>query len=278
MKFLKAINNNVVSALDDNGQEIVVMGKGIGFRAKEGNGIDPKLIEKVFRMENQAETNRLKSLLSSMPMEHIQVSNAIISYANQCLGNRFNQNIYITLTDHINFALYRQEQGMLFQNVLLTEVRRFYTKEYEIGEYALALIEQKLGVHLPLDEAASIALHLVNAEYDVSMSESVHTTHLIQEVLQMVEAYFGVELDEEQLYYDRFVTHLKFFAQRILRVKPLPTQDPQLNSMIVKLYPKEAQCASRIAEALQSQYHYSVSEEEISFLTLHIKRVLTPEV
>lgn len=31
MKILKVINNNVVSALDESGEEIVVMGKGVGF-------------------------------------------------------------------------------------------------------------------------------------------------------------------------------------------------------------------------------------------------------
>lgn len=33
MKILKAINNNIVSARDENGKEIVVMGRGIGLSA-----------------------------------------------------------------------------------------------------------------------------------------------------------------------------------------------------------------------------------------------------
>ena len=35
MKILKVINNNVVSACDDKGKEIVVMGKGLGFGKTE---------------------------------------------------------------------------------------------------------------------------------------------------------------------------------------------------------------------------------------------------
>ena len=40
MKILKVINNNVVSACDDKGKEIVVMGKGLGFGKKNGDILD----------------------------------------------------------------------------------------------------------------------------------------------------------------------------------------------------------------------------------------------
>ena len=37
MKITKVINNNVVSSVDNNGIEIVVMGRGIGFRKREND-------------------------------------------------------------------------------------------------------------------------------------------------------------------------------------------------------------------------------------------------
>ena len=40
MKILKIINNNVVSACDEKGKEIVVMGKGLGFGKKSGDILD----------------------------------------------------------------------------------------------------------------------------------------------------------------------------------------------------------------------------------------------
>ena len=36
MVIEKVINNNIVSAVDEEGREAVVMGRGIGFRAKPG--------------------------------------------------------------------------------------------------------------------------------------------------------------------------------------------------------------------------------------------------
>lgn len=48
MVIQKVINNNVISAYDVNQQEIVIMGKGIGFKAHTGELIDESKIEKVF--------------------------------------------------------------------------------------------------------------------------------------------------------------------------------------------------------------------------------------
>lgn len=273
MKILKSINNNIVSAYDQNGQEIVVMGRGIGYKAKDGAEIPQAMIEKIFRMDSQNATDKLKELLANLPLEHIQVSNDIIAYAKKMLGKRLNQNIYLTLTDHINFAVLRLQQGMLFQNALLLEVRRFYHEEYLIGEYALNLIEKELGVRLPADEAASVALHIVNAEYDTSIGEAVKTTNLIQAVLQVAKDSLNTRFDEQSLYYERFVTHLKFLAQRIFKSEPLTRDDPQFNAAIAQMYPKEFQCAQEISAMILEQYQHTVSNEERSYLTLHLKRI-----
>ena len=45
MVIQKVINNNVISAYDVNQQEIVIMGKGIGFKAHTGELIDESKIE-----------------------------------------------------------------------------------------------------------------------------------------------------------------------------------------------------------------------------------------
>ena len=53
MVIQKVINNNVISAYDEDHQEVVIMGKGIGFKAHTGDAIDESRIEKVFRIENE---------------------------------------------------------------------------------------------------------------------------------------------------------------------------------------------------------------------------------
>ena len=93
-----------------------------------------------------------KKLLASLPLEYIRLSTDIITYAKDSLELKLNQNVYLTLTDHIGFALNRHREGMDFNNVLYDEIRLFYPVEYSIGRYALELIEERTGYRIALWE------------------------------------------------------------------------------------------------------------------------------
>lgn len=274
MKVVKVINNNVLSVVDMDGNEMVVMGKGIGFQTKKDDLIDESRVEKIFKMDSKNSFDRLAELLKGMPMEHFHVSNEIIDYAKSTLGKRLNENIYITLTDHINFAIERYKQGMIFSNPLLWEVKKFYPSEYLIGEFAIALIARRLHVDLQVDEAASVALHIVNAEYNTAMNETMNITLLIKDVLKIVKEFMGKELDEESLYYSRFMTHLKFLSQRMFSGEMhADDENDQLTEMITSLYQEEFACSQKIGAYIKNKYGYITSKEELSYLTLHIKRM-----
>ena len=275
MKISRIINNNVVSTCDEEGREIIVMGRGVGFKAKEGSTIDEEKVEKIFRLESQNTMDKFKELLVSLPMEHVQISAEIISYAKEVLNRPINPNVYITLTDHINFALERYKQKMMFSNPLIREVRSFYHAEYLIGEYAIAMIERGLGVKLPVDEAASIALHIVNAEYDAPMGDTIKITNLIQQVLEVVREYFSIELDEQSLSYERFITHLRFLAQRVFTGEHMNLDNLEFQEVIDRLYPEEYACSQKIQALSKLQYRHQVTEEEVAYLALHIKRIRT---
>lgn len=112
MKIYKVINNNVLSAFDEKNQEVVLMGRGIGFKAKTGDIVDESRVEKVFYIENSALSRQFQELLSDMPLEHMQISSDIISYAKNECSMKLNQSIYVALTDHINYAIERYNQGI----------------------------------------------------------------------------------------------------------------------------------------------------------------------
>lgn len=273
MKIEKIINNNVVSALDSDGTEIVVMGRGIGYRVKHGMEIPKDKMEKIFRLENPGIVSKFRNLLTQMPLEHLQISTEIIDYAKNVLNRKLNQNIYLTLTDHINFSIERYQKKMMFANPLIREVKRFYREEYLVGEYAIALMENKLGIRFPADEAASIALHIVNAEYNIQMRDTIDITNLIQEVMEIIRAYFHMELDEMSLGYERLVTHLRFLAERIYCKELLDGEIPEFSDIIARTYPEEYQCSLKVREHIERVYEHYVTDEEVSYLAVHIRRV-----
>ena len=289
MVIQKVINNNVISAYDENQQEVVIMGKGIGFKAHMGDAIDESRIEKVFRIENEKLSRQFQEILENIPLEHMQLTSDIITYAKKNLNVQLNQSIYITLTDHINFAIQRQVQGIQLKNALLWEIKKFYHQEYLMGKYAIDLLNEKLGTKFSEDEAGFIALHFVNAEYGTNIRDALRfpnqmkeileindtfaMTNMIQGILELVKQEMGIEFDEESLHYERFVTHLKFLAQRLYRHELLKDEEIEFAKLMENKYPGEYECSKHIAEYIEKEYGGQISGEEIMFLAIHIKRV-----
>ena len=145
-----------------------------------------------------------------------------------------------------------------------------------MGEYAVRLIKEKLKVEFGQDEAASIALHIVNAEYDTSINNTMKITSTIREVLGIVESFIGRKLNEDSLHYTRLVTHLKFFVHRVFSDKTLSSDEAELGQLIQKMYPSEYECGRKIVDYIREKYlEHEISQDEIAYLALHVRRVRT---
>ncbi len=273
MVIERIINNNVVSALDEEGKEIVLMGSGIGFGKKRGQMCERERIEKIFRMEDESALERFKNLLSNLPLEYIEVSDDIISYAKEELGIPLNQNIYLTLTDHISFALERLKRGMVFTNALHSEIRRFYPTEYAIGLHALQLIREKTDILLPEDEAASIAQHLVNAEFNLRMQDTIQMTDAMGKMAELLLPYLPI-LEAESLEKDWLLSDLKFMAHRILRLEPRKeTGDDRLYAFMQASAPELLKAADAVAGLWEGSYGRHMTQEERLYLAVELKRI-----
>ena len=271
----KVINNNIISAYEKSGAEVIVMGRGIGFKKKQGEVVPADQISKIFRIKSRTLTEQFKELLANMPLERVRISDEIISHAKDHLKLKLNQSIYVTLTDHINFAIERVSQGIEPQNALLWEIKRFYPQEFQLGIYALELIHDRLGILLPEDEAGFIALHFVNAEYGTDIRDAVKFPDQMQAIVDIVERELGILLDESSLHYERFMTHIKFLIQRIYRKELLSSEDRELSLLMQRKYPREYQCSVKVAEYIMQATGSRLSEEQIMYLSVHIRRVST---
>jgi beta-glucoside operon transcriptional antiterminator len=271
----KVINNNIISAYEKSGAEVIVMGRGIGFKKKQGEMVPADQISKIFRIKSRTLAEQFKELLANMPLERVRISDEIISHAKDHLKLKLNQSIYVTLTDHINFAIERVSQGIEPQNALLWEIKRFYPQEFQLGIYALELIQDRLDILLPEDEAGFIALHFVNAEYGTDIRDAVKFPDQMQAIVDIVERDLGILLDESSLHYERFMTHIKFLIQRIYRKELLSSEDRELSLLMQRKYPREYQCSLKVAEYIMQATGSRLSEEEIMYLSVHIRRVTT---
>jgi beta-glucoside operon transcriptional antiterminator len=273
MLVKRVINNNVISVMEDD-IERVIMGLGIGFQKKPGDIVDENKIEKIFKLDDKEVTDQFKTLMVEVPIEVMQITEDIIQYAKEKYHKTLNDAVYVALTDHINFAITRHNEGHDIRNGLLFEIKKFYRDEFAIGMHALSIIEEKAGVQLNDDEASFIAMHIVNAELNGTFKNVNQITDLIQDVLNIIKYHFKVEFDEDSLNYFRFLTHLKFFAQRMLSHSSLSEHDSFLFDVIREKYPDIYECTLKIETYLMKKYHYELPNEEKLYLTIHIERVI----
>jgi beta-glucoside operon transcriptional antiterminator len=268
------LNNNVVTIKNEDNQESVVMGRGIAFQKKKGDEIDEEKIDKIFVLKNKSINDKLITLVNDIPAEYLEISEEVIKYAEEKLNTKLNENIYLTLTDHISFSINRHNNNLEMKNVMLWDIKRLHKPEFDIGIKALKIIKDKTDITLPEDEAASIAMHILNGELNQDMPQIVDIINLINEVLKIVKYHFNIDFDEESINYYRFVTHLKFFAQRMVNGKYYEDDDNELFEIIRLKYTKSYECTKKIEGFIKQKFNSQLTKEEKLYLIVHTARVV----
>ena len=98
-------------------------------------------------------------------------------------------------------------------------------------------------------------------------------TQVMQEILDLVEQQLQINYIPDSLSYQRFITHLKFFALRMHARKTESGEDDTLCNTIKSNYATAWRCAKKIEDFLRINYHYDLERDELVYLTLHIERI-----
>lgn len=211
-EFVKSLNNNIALAYDENHNEVVLFGNGIGFNRKKGDMVSESSVSKLFINDSN---KRLAPMVQNLSEDIVSATEEIIQYGSRILEKQLHASILIILADHLYFAIERAKKSQNVNNPLQWEVPHLYPREYEIGVKGVNLIEERLQVKLPPQEASFIALHFVNAQFESQdMSDTLKITEIISRILDIVSYHFQLILDEDSLYYSRFIVHLRYFIIR----------------------------------------------------------------
>lgn len=269
MRITKILNNNAVIIIDNN-QEKIAIGSGIGFNKKKNDLVQPKKIEKLFILK---ENEKLQQLLLRLPEEHFILAEEIIDYAEKYLNTELNDHVRIGLTDHLSFAIERESEGIHLKNKLLQEIKVLYQKEFEIGLWALDHIQKKLGITMPVDEAAFIALHIHTMKVQGGdLHETVRQTAMVRDMVNTIKSTLKIDIEEDDIAYERLITHLRFALIRN-RDHKAHTMDKEMFEMIIDKFKLSYQCAVTVAKNLAEQHGVKLPDEELGYITLHIERL-----
>lgn len=273
MLILKILNNNLALSKDDLGREVIVKGKGVSFQKRRGDEIDSSRIEKIFVAESPKKRKQMERYLTSIPEQYFNFVEKFVDEAIQKDGLSLSTSIYFTLSDHIDGTFQRLDKGIVIKNMLLMDIRQLYRKEYEIGKRMVEELNKTFNRTLPIDEAGFIALHFINAQ-DTTKSSIEEIAEIVRKILNIVTKYYEpITFCEDDLYYQRFMTHLKYFAQRYLHKELHYSEDTSLYEIIKVKYREAYGCAKLVYLMMEEDYGYEMTEEEMLYLIIHIQKV-----
>ena len=273
-KIKKVLNSSVILAANEDDEEYIILDKGIGYGKKPGEIVEVSEGSKIFVHLSQRDHRQLAELLGSIPSEYVEMTQEIVAIAEAQLNTTLNEHVYLALTDHLNFAVERFHKHMIITNRVFWEFKTFYPKEYKVGQKALDLIQERMGIRLPDEEAANIGFHIVNAQKEAeSQFDAMRAVKLVGTIMTLVTYLMNSQPDKESIHYSRFISHLQYFSERFFTNKMLDSKDDFLYDQMEKAYPKAFNCAEKIRTYIIKEYDKVISNEEVAYLAVHIQRL-----
>lgn len=273
MTIIKKVLNSSVVLVEQDGVEMIALGKGIGFGRKAGEEIKNDSIDKIF-LEKNTKTTHITELMDEIPFEYFEATKKIVEKSEKMLDTKLNTTIYLTLTDHLHFAIERFSKGQNLQNKLYWEIKSYYPKEFEVGIAALAIVEDIFSIKLPKEEASNIAFHLINAQTENHSTNGFKYAKMISSIVNVVKYSIQTNVDTSSIHYTRFITHVRFFVERFYSGQLLHDNNNELYDQMNILYPYAMEIAKKVSEYIKKMYKFEIPKDEIVYLGVHINRLI----
>jgi beta-glucoside operon transcriptional antiterminator len=269
MKIIKNINNNFAIAIDNANNQLIVSGKGIGFGSVPREVHDLNIINRTFYNIDDIYV----SMINSIPEEIFDISVKTIDYARTVIKNPFNSNIVFTLADHINFSIERNKKNLSISLPIIRDIQHLFEEECKVGSYALELINERLNIELPDDEAKYIALHIVNSEEEYKKLKKTGNDEIINEISKIIEKHFNLKINKDTVNFSRFVSHMHYLIKRGKTRHLISSNNDQLYKTVKSEYPDVYVCSEEVANYINEILNVKLSDEEKLYLILHINRL-----
>lgn len=274
MEVLKKLGNNAAICKDNSGRELIAVGLGIGF-PKCPYVLDD--LDKIDRTFYNVDSEYV-SLFEEIDAEIFKLSADVIDLAVTMLSVPLKQSAIFTLADHLNFALVRLKKGMIFSTPISNELRDLYPVEVKIAKYTLNLIQKNLSIELPESEIYAIAMNIINSEENYKVNNQINLkADFIKEIVKVIEAQMKVIIDIDSFNYSRFASHMQYLFRRKSQYSEINSTNKKLFEVLKKEYPDTYTCVLLIKELIFHKFSWSIEDEELLYLILHVNRLCSYE-
>ncbi len=269
-EVIKTFNNNVILARQSK-QEMILVGKGIGFGKKNGDNIvaEPGKLEKVFHELQSSSSLNYLDMIPKYNKEIIGVSEEIIAKAETMLGS-LSPNIHVALVDHITFAVDRMNMNLPIENPFTEEITLLYQEEYEVAELAATLLEDRINVNIGDGEKGFIALHLHSARTNKTIGETMGDTRLFKACIDLIIEEVNGEHNNKRQVYRSFIPSLKTTLSLCRTQKDV--NNPLKEEIKLKLH-ESYTIAQKIAKLIKEEKSLVLSDDMVAYMTIDIERI-----
>lgn len=271
-RVIKPLNNNGLLALTEEGQEVILLGKGIGFGKKSGERIEslkhlPQA--KVYHLVMSDENSALQRVNGIDP-HAVELAARVLDEARKSFPD-MTDDILLPMAGHIAMALERCRRGIRLPNPLQHDIMAMFPDEYRIAEKGLRAIEREEAVHLPPEEAGYLSLHIHAGISEQNAGDSLTNIRLAADCIAKIEAELGFSLRRTELKYTRLISHVCYMILRIRAQEEVPLQ---MDEYVRKMYPRAYHLSEKLCKVLEEKLRLPVASAEVTLLAIHIQRVL----
>lgn len=261
-------NNNAVLAKDLDNNQVLILGKGIGFGKKQGDIVSDNAGDnKVYYIfEDNTTDEKLKKLSSELEALPKIIKNII--YKAEDSFKYDSEKLCESLLDHISFAVQRLNMGFTIENPFITEISLICPAEYKLAKKLSKDINEVLGINIGKSEEGFVALHIYSASNHKSVKTAMKKTRIVNKVFQMVDKALTLSSDMS-LRKDFIVSLGKIFdnPQRRLNfsesfIKSVKNEFPEIYSEVLE-----------IAKTIKEDFQTVICEEMLVMLTLELVKV-----
>ena len=272
MRAVRKINNNVVTCVDDDGNELIAMGRGLGF-GKLPRDLALSEIDRTFYDVG----SRYLAAAGELPEEVLDFAAKIVDVARNQLGYELSPNLTFILADHIGYAIERARKNIYVRMPMAYDVEQSYPEEFRLGKFAVRRMEKEFGVKLPKEETAGIALNLANARITASdnADETTADDRMLEDATEIIESAFAIAIDRDTFAFSRYATHMLYLFKRLRSGEKLDTAgaDAAMLIGIREQFPRGCSCADAIADHIAQIWGRDLSDDEKLYIVIHISRV-----
>ncbi|WP_103083916.1 PRD domain-containing protein, partial [Tetragenococcus halophilus] len=232
LKVVQSLNQNAL-LVNNDGNECIVVGKGIGFGKKRGDIVESKQDIKFYKMVPKQDD--IKESIDDVDDQSLQMAEKVAVHAESFLNKEFTGNFILSLAGHIQYLEEKYRDHVEIPEPFHYELKYLYPTEYRIAEWAVNYLQEEFNVEMPTAEVSFFTLHFVNGLVESgSVKNVVELSDILNETIEIIERETGEVMDRETISFSRFIIHLRYFVIRSL--SSVQKKDTNENSDFKKIY------------------------------------------